>query len=103
MSTPTMSEKRKELDELRSLSANPGWKYVLLPLIERRRKAHNEAGMAKNSTPERRAEHVEAWHLANDLVEHVPNRIAALSKEIAENETKNGASTPLAPALSDRP
>jgi len=101
--TPSnISEKRQELERLRDLSAREGWKDLLLPKLERLRDVHAAAGLAKNSTPAARAEHVEAYHLAVDLVAFVPDRIAALTKELAAHDRKDGAAETAADVLTDR-
>lgn len=101
MSTQTISDKARELDELRALSALPAWKDRLLPFITKRRDAHLSGGMAKNSTPEKRAEHVEAYHLANDLLAYVADRIEVLTDEIAKNQRAQGAAAVAVGALAD--
>lgn len=99
MSAPSIPDKARELEELRALSALPAWKDRILPKLAKLRDAHNEAGMARNSTPEKRAEHIEAYHDLRELISFVPDRIEALTRELTAHQRRETAfgepSTPL--------
>ena len=76
-------EKRRELEELRELSRCAGWKDRLLPRLQKLREAHQEAGLARHATPEKRAEHIEAYHDLRELIAYVPERLETLTRELA--------------------
>ena len=93
MTPETASAKSAELADLIKLAANPAWKSVVEPAFAKARDAHLEATTAKGSAPAERAEHIEAYHLAKDLLALVPERIRKLREQIATHQQAGGVTT----------
>lgn len=93
MTPDQASARAQELKELQALQTNPAFKRVLVARFEQAREEHLEGSTKKSLTPAERSEHIEAYHLAIDLLALVPGRIEKLRKELSEFEGRTGAST----------
>lgn len=87
------SAKAQELKDLLALEANPAFKSLVLARFEQAKNEHNTGCTNKALPSEKRAEHIEAYHLAVDLLALVPNRIAKLRKDLSEYESKADSTT----------
>lgn len=70
------------LQAFRALVANPAWTQEVAPRIAKAAVEHNDGCKARGKTPEQRAEHVEAAHLAEELETFCAKRIESLHREI---------------------
>lgn len=77
-------EKGYRLKAFRDLLANPAWKEEFAPLLDRARHDHHEGCAALRKTPAERAEHIQAYHLAEELLGYVQNRIESLAAELQQ-------------------
>lgn len=93
MTPEQASTRAQELKDLLALEANPAFQSVVVKRFEQAKDEHLTGSTKKGSTPEQRAEHIEAYHLALDLLTLVPSRIAKLRKDLSEHESKAGSTT----------
>lgn len=77
--------KETRLRLVRELRASEAWQKVMAPELERRKKFHSEALRDRNLSAEKRAEHVEASHMADELLGYLDAQervlITALKRE----------------------
>lgn len=92
--------KARELRELRELEASPGYRQFVLPRIEKARGVHLAECASLVLTPEKRAEHIQAYHLALELLQMVPLRIKKLQEELGDFQRKT-AGDPMPMGVSD--
>lgn len=83
MTNEQATAKSAELNALRALDANVAWQ-MLRKRISDAHERHLLGLSDRSKTPEERSQHVEAYHLANDLKGYVPDRIARLENELRE-------------------
>lgn len=93
MTPEEANSKAQELKDLQALIANPAFKSLLVSRFERALSEATRGGLNKQLSPDKRAEHIEAYHLALDLIELVPRQIVALKKQLLDWEQKNQRST----------
>ena len=72
------------LHSFRQLSASPAWSDYIAPRIRDAHEHHLLGVTDRGAAPEERSQHLEAYHLARDLEAMVPERIAALEKQLAD-------------------
>ena len=79
-----IAAKKDKLRMLRDLQQSDAWKQILLPHLVERAKHHHTQAVSRDLTPAQRAEHVEAVHLAEALMEFPDMRIRGLESDIRQ-------------------
>jgi hypothetical protein len=69
----------EELEALRRLLACDGWTKFLTGWLASKQAEHLGGMSALSSTPEKRSEHVQAWHLAKDAPDYPAKRVESLT------------------------
>lgn len=83
-------ERAAELRGLVELARHPEW-VKMLAFFKEQHAFHLGALTDRTAPRKKRDLHLEAYHLARDLEQRVPGRIASLRKEITEFQGKQGA------------
>lgn len=76
--------KQEALNAFGAMLANAAWKNELVPLLEKKQKEHLNGCTSMCSSPEKRAEHVEAYHLAKELLAFGDSHVVRLKRELAD-------------------
>lgn len=85
MTPDEASRKAHLLHSFRALVANPAWTEEVAPRIAKAVIDHNDGCKALSKTPVERAEHVQAVHLAEELMVFAQNRIAVLERDLRQH------------------
>lgn len=85
MNDEEASRKAFLLQSFRALVANPAWTEEVAPKIARAKTEHLDACVAEFKSPAERAEHIHAYHLADELASFCAGRIAALERELKKH------------------
>lgn len=78
------SEKSYRLHAFRELLLNPAWQEEVEPLLVKLHMEHLEGSTAINRRPEQRAEHIQAFHMAEHLRDFARVRIDVLERELQQ-------------------
>jgi hypothetical protein len=88
--TPTEATSSAQLlHAFRQLTINQAWKEIIAPKLMEAHERHLLGLSDRSITPDERTAHVEAYHLAKELESIVPERIAALEKQLNEWMQRN--------------
>ena len=79
-----LEAKREQLRAVEALLESDGWRNILEPHLKERLAHHTAGCCARNLTPDKRAEHIEAVELATNLLAHPKALIRALECSIAQ-------------------
>jgi hypothetical protein len=79
---PTLEEKKTRLAQVRSLLSAPAYAAILVPHFESLALHHAAQCRNKRLTAEKRAEHIEAAELAEQLTSYLEKRAASLEAQI---------------------
>jgi hypothetical protein len=77
------------LNQLEAIEKSDAWRVVLLPELQRRKAIHDEALRDRNSTPEKRSEHVEASHLVDELIKFPETQRRAVESKLTDERRKS--------------
>lgn len=91
MTADEASRKAHLLHSFRALVANPAWVEEVAPRIAKAVVDHNDGCRSLSKTPAERAEHVQAVHLAEELMTFAEKRMAALERELRQHSATYSA------------
>jgi hypothetical protein len=77
--TSPIASPAERIRRIRALEQSPAWHEDILPVIEQMLEDHQESAIRQSSTPDQRAEHIEAVHALRKIVK-LPH---TLSEKIA--------------------
>jgi hypothetical protein len=84
-------EKSQRLQEFRALLANAAWQEEFAPQLLAAYAAHLEGSTQRGKSPQERAEHIEAFHLAAELESFCRRRVDLLEKELRDYSRRAAA------------
>lgn len=79
-----------DLLELRKLVDLPAWSQMFAAYLQEKEVEHLAGSTALNVAPDKRAEHIQAYHLAKDLPKWAAKRIADLETKLKTFRQKRG-------------
>ena len=79
-----LAQKMGLLRSFRALAENKAWSEEILPMIQQAYVEHADGCAELASTPDKRTEHVQAYHLAKGLMNHCRERIERLEEEVRQ-------------------
>lgn len=88
------------LTALRALQQNQAWRDLVAPRIKEAVELHSAGISDRGKTALERGEHLEAYHLSNELAALVPDRITSLEAQLTGwARSQNSVETGVADAL----